>query len=143
MRSLAIVCTMLLFVAACSPLRTATPQPTNPAPTLAATDTATAAAPGTQPAAAASVPPPSSEPVTLQVLSPQDDSVVSTQQVTVTGTASPGAVVTVNDDILVVGSDGQFQDIVTLDEGLNLIEVIASNTSGSETSLELTVTYEP
>ncbi len=146
MRNFAIVCTMLLFIAACSPIRTATPQPAITAPIVAAPS---AAAQGTLPAAqptqaATSAPAgTNTAPVALQVLSPQDDSVVNTQQVTVSGAASPGAVVTVNDDIIVVGADGQFQDTVTLDEGLNLIEVIASNTSGSETSLELTVTYEP
>ncbi len=82
-------------------------------------------------------------PVMLEVVFPKDGAVVNTAQITVSGSASPGAVVTVNDDILIAASDGSFQDIVTLSEGLNLLEVIASNTSGSESSLELTVTYEP
>jgi hypothetical protein len=85
----------------------------------------------------------SAGPVALQVLSPEDSAVVGTQQITVAGSSSPGAVVTVNDDILIAGADGQWQDTVTLEEGLNLIEIIASNTSGSEASVELTVTYEP
>ncbi len=82
-------------------------------------------------------------PVSLQVLSPQDGAVVNAAQVLVSGTASPGAVVTVNDAILVVGGDGTFQSTVALDQGPNLVEVIASNASGSETTIDLTVTYEP
>jgi hypothetical protein len=81
--------------------------------------------------------------VSLQVLSPQDDTTVSTSQITVSGIASPGAVVTVNDDILIVGADGKFSATIALDAGPNLIEIIASNDAGSETSVELIVTYEP
>jgi len=79
----------------------------------------------------------------LQVLSPADSSVVNVPQVTVSGTASPGAVVSINDDILIVGADGMFELTVTLVEGPNLIEVIASTTSGSEASVDLVVTYQP
>ncbi len=137
---------LLLILAACSPLGTTTPAnapavaPTVevPQPTLASSATP---APATATTSAVTVLPASA--VSLQVLSPQDGAIVNTQQVTVTGTASPGAVVSVNDDILVVGPDGQFHDTVTLDEGPNVIEIVASNTSGSETSLELAVTYEP
>lgn len=84
-----------------------------------------------------------SGPLTLQVLSPQDGATVNTSQITVSGTASPGEVVTVNDNIILVGADGKFQTTISLDEGPNLIEIIASNNAGNETSVELTVTYEP
>jgi len=136
---------MLLLTAACSPTETTTPQPGDVMPTQPAP--AATSVPGTtQPAPQPATPAPpatNAAPVMLQVLAPQDGAVVNTQQITVSGSASPGAVVTVNDDILIVGPDGQFQDVVTLTEGLNLIEVVASNTSGSEASAELTVTYEP
>jgi hypothetical protein len=74
---------------------------------------------------------------------PQDNSTVNTAQIEVTGVASPGAVVTVNEIILIAGADGKFSTTVSLDQGPNLIEVVASDDSGSETSVELTVTYEP
>ncbi len=147
MRKLIAFCMALLALAACSPLLTETPQRTTTLPTPAAPSATSmqGAAPATQvPQAAASVQPAAGGvPVALQVLSPQDGAVVNTAQVTVSGMATPGAVVTVNDDILIVGADGQFQDTVTLSEGLNLIEVVASNTSGSEASVELTIGYEP
>ena len=92
------------------------------------------------PAAAAST---GVQPVTLQVLLPQDGSLIEIEQCQVIGTTSPGAVVTVNDEILIAGSDGAWQTSVALDEGVNLIEVVASNSSGSEAFVELTVTYQP
>jgi len=79
----------------------------------------------------------------LQVTSPQDGDTVTTSQVDVIGFASAGSVVSVNDDILVVGDDQQFRSTISLDEGPNLIEVVASDDSGNETSVILTVTYEP
>ena len=145
MRTL-IASTALLVLAACSPLRTETPIPpvTAPAGSGAATQPS-GATPATQPPAAATVlpPPAGTGPVGLQINAPADGAVVSTSVVTVAGSASPGAVVTVNDDIIVVGADGQFHDDVTLTEGPNVIEIIASNAAGAEESVELTVTYEP
>ncbi|MGE5071887.1 MAG: hypothetical protein ACM3MF_00525, partial [Anaerolineae bacterium] len=73
----------------------------------------------------------------------QDNAVVNTPQVIVSGVSSAGAVVSVNDDILVADAAGKFQDTVTLTEGLNLLEIVASDTTGTEISAELTVTYEP
>jgi hypothetical protein len=79
----------------------------------------------------------------LQVISPQDEAVVNTPQVDVIGLAPAGAVVSVNDEILIVGEDQQFKITVSLDGGPNLIEIIASDDNGNETSLILAVTYEP
>lgn len=79
----------------------------------------------------------------LQVLSPQDEAVLDTPQVDVIGSAPAWSVVSVNDDILLVGDDGQFKITIALDEGPNLIEIVASDDNGNETSLILAVTYEP
>ena len=68
---------------------------------------------------------------------------VNTPQVDVIGSAPAGAVISINDDILIVGADGQFKTTVALDEGPNLIEVVASDDNGNETSFILTITYEP
>ena len=81
--------------------------------------------------------------IQLQVTSPQDGDTLTTSQVDVIGLAPAGSVVSVNDDILVVGEDQQFQATISLDEGPNLIEVVASDDNGNETSVILTVTYEP
>ena len=90
-----------------------------------------------------SVPDTSGGALSLQVLSPQDEAVVNTPQVDVIGSAPTGAVISVNDEILIVGDDGQFKTTVSLDEGPNLIEIIASDNDGNEMSLLLTITYEP
>jgi glucodextranase-like protein len=143
------VAAALLIATACSPIPTTIPG----LPAVNATD-ANSANPQSQlnpstpdldlpPTQGVQGQPPASGPVTIQITSPQDGATVNTPQVQVTGVSSPGAVVTVNDDILIAGPDGKFDSTVSLEDGLNLIEIVASNDSGSETSLELTVTYEP
>ena len=79
----------------------------------------------------------------LQVLSPQDEAVINIPQVDVIGSVPAGTVVSINDEILIVGDDQQFKTTVSLDEGPNLIEILASDDNGNEMSLLLTVTYEP
>ncbi len=138
----------LLLTAACGgPITSGTPtggppglQTAGAAPTTAdaSQPTTAASAPSTVPAA----PKPAGGPVSLQVTSPQDGAVVSTAQVQVSGSASPGAVVTVNEAIILVGADGTFNTTVSLDSGPNLIEVIASSTSGDTKTVDLTVVYQ-
>ncbi len=150
------ILTLILLASACSPVGTATPVSPGVLSPLGGPTTSSAVvgtkppsqanppsaatakpAPGNQPAPAAS------GPLLLRVLSPQDGAVVGTAQIQVNGLATPGEVVTVNDNIILVGADGQFQTTVSLDQGPNLIEVIASNNTGNETNVELTVTYQP
>jgi len=69
--------------------------------------------------------------------------VLNAPQVDMTGSAPAGTVISVNDLILIVGIDGQFTMTVPLEEGSNLIEVVASDEQGNELSALLTVTYEP
>jgi glucodextranase-like protein len=145
----------ILVLAACSPTPTISPVavPSHPTTTVIVTQpqaTATAAPPvvGQASPTAVSQPTQTSEavvaqPLYLQVTSPQDGDTVNTSQVDVVGSAPTGATVSVNDDIIIVGNNQQFKSTVALDEGPNLIEIIASDDSGNETSLELTVTYEP
>ena len=79
----------------------------------------------------------------LQILSPQDEAVINIPQVDVIGSAPAGTVVSINEEILIVGDDQQFKITVSLDDGPNLIEIVASDENGNEMSLLLTVTYEP
>jgi len=130
----------LVLLAACSPTPTAAPSsmdspieviPTPPpaTPTVMVLPTVAGA--------------PATSELWLQVLSPLDEAVVDTPQVDVFGSASAGAVLSINDDILIVGPDSQFKTTVTLEEGPNLIEIIASDENGNEMSVMLTVIYEP
>jgi putative hemolysin len=81
--------------------------------------------------------------IPLQVLTPQDGSVVNTAQIKIAGSTAPDAVVSVNKDILIAQSDGTFETTITLEEGVNLIEIVASDASGNEAFVDLVVTYQP
>jgi len=96
-----------------------------------------------QPTSTVITQPDTAETLWLRVLSPPDEAVVNTPQVVIVGSAPAGAVLSVNDDILLVGDDQHFKTTISLDEGPNLIEIIASDNNGSETSIILAVTYEP
>jgi Glucodextranase, domain B len=111
---------------------TPTPTPTSmstPTPTLLATPTTTPAA------------------LFLRITSPQDQSTVSTANVTLNGNTIPGAVVSVSVDNNVVIADidqnGNFQTVVTLEEGPNFIEVDASDPLGNQVSANVSVIYAP
>lgn len=141
----------ILLLAACSPTPTAVPVtvPNNPTE-IVSPPQATAIPPVIIQASPTAVSqstqtnePVVAQPLSVHVTSPLDGDIVNTSQVDVIGSAPAGAIVSVNDDILIVGDGQQFKSTVTLDEGPNLIEIIASDDSGNETYLELIVTYEP
>ena len=77
------------------------------------------------------------------ILSPPDNAVVNAPQVEIIGQTAPDVVLTFNDEIVVAGPDGAFTATVPLDEGPNLVQMVASDAEGDETTFELTVTYEP
>ncbi|MDA1189128.1 MAG: hypothetical protein O2854_05560 [Chloroflexi bacterium] len=79
----------------------------------------------------------------LEVLSPDDESVVTEAELVVVGITLPDAVVTVNDIEAEVDEDGEFFAAITLVEGPNTIEIIASDFAGNEASTVLTVIYLP
>jgi glucodextranase-like protein len=81
--------------------------------------------------------------LTVRVLQPEEGATYQTDTVKVKGEAPPETVVTVNDDILIVGSDGKFETEVLLEEGPNVIEIVASDVEGNEVAFEIAVTYEP
>ncbi|MEE8471236.1 MAG: Ig-like domain-containing protein [Dehalococcoidia bacterium] len=81
----------------------------------------------------------------LEVAELEDESVVDTASITVSGSTLPAATVSVsvNDEIQMadVSEDGSFNVTITLEEGPNLIEVIASDLEGNEVSTTLTIIY--
>ena len=77
----------------------------------------------------------------LKVTSPQDESIVYTFETAVAGVTAPDAVVSVNGALVEVDADGNFSTTVSLEEGPNSIEVIASDYEGHEASQILTVIY--
>jgi hypothetical protein len=58
------------------------------------------------------------------------------------GNVSRDAVLTINDEIYVL-PPGDFSIPLTLEEGPNALEIVASDTDGNEVDLILTVTYQP
>ena len=82
--------------------------------------------------------------LSLVVTSPQDEVVVKDAVLRVVGRTSPDAVVSVNGNIVrSVDMEGNFSAPVSLLEGPNLLEVIATDYRGSQGSQVLTVIYTP
>lgn len=79
----------------------------------------------------------------LEVTEPLDESVVTASPVGVSGTTIPDAVVSVNGEIVEVDEHGKFTTMVTLEEGPNIIEVVASDLEGNEVSKSLVIFYIP
>ena len=79
----------------------------------------------------------------LEILEPADETVVTDSTLVVVGRTTPDAVVSVAEQTVDVNAEGDFVALVTLDVGPNVIEVAASDLSGTlETSL-LAVIYLP
>lgn len=79
--------------------------------------------------------------VALTVTEPQDETTVYTADIVVKGQTEADAVLSVNDVTVDVDADGKFNTAVTLEEGPNPIEVLASDFEGNEGSVVLTVIY--
>ena len=128
---------LLVIVVACVPAPAEiAPSPTpTPTPTPAPTSTPT---PELTP-----TPTPTSIGFFLQVTEPQDESIVTSSVIPVGGTTSPDAVVSVNGEVVEVDERGNFTTMVTLEEGPNIIEVIASDFEGNKESTILAVIYIP
>ena len=65
-----------------------------------------------------------------------------TPSVTVTGKSFPYAEVFINDTEIKADASGNFTAPVTLDEGENIISVMANDENGNSAEQEITVTYE-
>jgi hypothetical protein len=137
---------VLTLLAACGPTPTVAPQTTPTSANNSNTNTATAIPQNVVPTALIQPTQPGiteTSGLWLQILAPLDEAVVDTPQVDVIGSAPAEAVISVDDQIVIVGSDMRFAIPMTLEEGPNLIEIIASDENGNELSALLTVTYEP
>ena len=125
-----------------APTSTFTPVPTpasTPAPSEIPTPTSTTAPPPTE----ARTPVPTEEPVqqlVLDVQAPRDGSTVRTDAVVVYGVTAPGALVDVGGVVVPVGPDGRFQAEVALSPGLNVLQVVTTDTLGNQKSSTLNIT---
>ena len=120
---------------ASTPTSTSTPAQTRiisgatPLPTSAGTPTDT--------------PTPSAEPVplTLELLAPQDGAGVETGAVRVLGRTRVDAAVGINGVPVEVAADGSFTQDLLLEEGINLVEVVASDLSGQTAAQQAAVFF--
>ena len=80
----------------------------------------------------------------LEIVSPEGDTIfVESPTTVISGLTSVDAVVSVNDDLVDVNESGQFEALVELEEGPNIIEIVASVAGGEEEFVILTVFYLP
>lgn len=81
--------------------------------------------------------------ILLTVNSPKDGTTVTTSKVAVQGQTVAGADVSVNNRDIVADSQGNFSITISLDEGDNPIDIVASDQLGNYSEWEGIVTYEP
>jgi hypothetical protein len=84
----------------------------------------------------------SNGPFTLTILSPVDQAEVAEPQVEIRGEVSSDSVVTINETTNIIDA-GTFSQTVPLEEGLNTIQIVASDMDGNEVDLILTITFQP
>ena len=77
----------------------------------------------------------------LAILAPANEILVDTNTITVKGQATAGADVFINGDFVNADASGAFNAMVTLDEGPNEIDVMASDDNENEVVLTLVIFY--
>jgi hypothetical protein len=80
-------------------------------------------------------------PITLTT--PRDGETINTSPLLVSGVTVPQAIVSVNDVVGVANVEGRFDLMVPLQAGPNVLEVIASQQSGQQAFMIITVMYQP
>jgi hypothetical protein len=78
--------------------------------------------------------------MSLTISEPEDNTITDVDTIEVKGHTSPGAVVSVNAVVSIADANGNFDAIVSLDEGPNIIETVASDEAGNQASVTLIVT---
>ena len=147
--TLMLLLALTIFASGCAKeeaVYTPTPTPavtpnqfSTPTPTVKQTPTITPAY--------TSTPTPTTTVLLLEITQPKDGEQVSSRDILVSGKTIPGAVVSASIDDAVeianVEQDGNFSVTVNLEEGPNLIEVVASDQLGNEKSSSIAVICVP
>ena len=142
-----------------TPQPTPTPQPTaapttaptpNPTPTPSPTPTpqptaAPTLAPTTQPPQTPTPEPTRlPQPFLLVITEPQNESVVFNPNLSLSGRTAPNSIVSINGESTSVDQSGNFSTTVTLEQGPNLIDVVATSENGATTRGKVVfVIYRP
>ena len=117
---------------------TATPLPTDtplPPPTIIIPEPPPTLGPEPTPTASSTF--------TITVETPRDGETLRFSPVLVIGQTQPDALVSVNDSVGFANAEGRFSLSLPLQEGPNVLEVIASNAAGEQVFVILTVLYQP
>ncbi len=80
--------------------------------------------------------------LTLEIDQPKDKTKVNSSNIIVSGRTSPGADVFINDKELKANHQGKFSTNINLDEGENIITIVASDSQGNYAEKELVITLE-
>lgn len=80
-------------------------------------------------------------PFLLLVVEPENESIVSTPNLPLSGRTGPNAIVSINGRSVPVDRFGYFSSTVQLEEGPNIIDVVATNDDGQSLSSVLAVIY--
>ena len=83
------------------------------------------------------------QPFLLLVTEPEDQSIVSEESVRLSGRTGPEAIASVNGVSVSVDVLGFFSTTVTLEQGPNIIDVVATDTDGRVLSTVIAVIYRP
>jgi uncharacterized protein YceK len=122
----------------------ATPRPAASATALQRMDTpvpsTTAEKPASSPTAAVLMMTQTNGSLTVDVFSGSDVE-VSEPKYTVSGRAPSGTVLSINDEIILVDQSQAFSAEVPLEDGPNLIEIVASDKDGNEVDFMITASY--
>lgn len=110
-------------------------QPTLPPPTITVFEAPPTLAVETTPTPASDFP--------LAVETPLDGETLRASPWLVIGRTQPGALVSVNDVVGFANEEGRFALAIALQEGVNVLEILASNTAGEQVFRILTVVYQP
>lgn len=86
--------------------------------------------------------PPSSQTMFLTISSPKNGEVLTASTTEVKGKTVGGSEVFINDQETKADSNGNFSVLINLDEGENIINIIANDKDGAFKEEEITVIYE-
>ncbi|HXZ94373.1 MAG TPA: hypothetical protein VEG28_00470 [Dehalococcoidia bacterium] len=91
----------------------------------------------------ASTPTPTPTSLFLTIVAPANETIVDVNTVTIQGQTLADAMVSINGESVAVDSSGNFSLPVTLEEGPNVFDIIASDQAGDQATAQLIVYYAP
>ncbi len=84
------------------------------------------------------------QPPTIEINQPGEEETVYQQSLEIKGkTESDEIKITVNDHLVVLEKEGEFNYLYELSEGKNSIKIVAQDLAGNQTEKDLSITYSP